>query len=133
MTCANVSAIAEEAIGVLLKLAHLVEVTGHASGKIETRVSFADLPTVLALLRGVDVDRGLRLIPGLKGYEVSVWSRSATIAYDPTVLPVDFWNHFGTIRKDPSVEGVVRERLHALLPKDSDSQAVLNGEPSAEE
>ncbi len=33
----------------------------------------------------------MRLIPGLKGYKLSVWSRSATINYDPSVLPVDFW------------------------------------------
>jgi hypothetical protein len=115
MPCADVSTEVEKAIGVLLKLARLVEVTGHSQGRIETRVSFSNLPKVLELLHEVDVDRGLRLIPGLKGYDVSVWSRSATINYDPGVLPADFWHHFGTIRKDPSVEAVVRKRLHALF------------------
>ncbi len=36
MTCANVLNEVEEAIGILLKLAHLVEVTDHARGRIET-------------------------------------------------------------------------------------------------
>jgi hypothetical protein len=116
MTCGNASKDVEEALGMLLKLARLVEVTGHDRGRIVTRVSFTDLPHVLDLLRGVDVERGMRRIPGLKGYDVSVWSRSATISYDPDVLTDDFWNLFRTIRKDPSVEEAVRARVYALLP-----------------
>ncbi len=121
MTCANVLNEVEEAIGILLKLAHLVEVTDHARGRIETRVSFADLPHVLTLLQGIDVDRGMRLIPGLKGYKLSVWSRSATINYDPSVLPVDFWYRFGTIRKDPSVEAVVQNVSRAVTEQSEQS------------
>lgn len=115
MPYARVSKEAEQAIEALLKLARFVELQDHIRGRIVTRVSFSDIPRVLALLQDVDVNRGLQLIPGLKDYEVSAWSRSATIRYDPTVLPMDLWNDFCTIRNDPSLERTVRKHLYALF------------------
>ena len=100
MPSVEVSTEVGDAVEVLIKLAYFVEPAGHANGKIKARVSLADLPKVLSLVRGVDVDRGLRLIPGLKSYELSVWFRSATIEYDPEVLPSEFWHHFFALRQE---------------------------------
>jgi hypothetical protein len=118
---ARVSREAEVAIETLLKLAQYVELRDHIPGRIVTRVSFSHIPQVVGLLQGLDVNRGLQLIPGLKDYEVSAWSRSAAITYDPTVLPMDLWNDFRTIRNDPSLEGAVRKRLYALFENHSGS------------
>lgn len=115
MANAGVSREAANAIEILLKLAHHVEMGNHIRGKIETWVTFAHLGTVVGILQGLDIDSGLRLIPGLKGYEVNVWSRSASIRYDPGVFPMDLWNDFCSIREDPSREGTVRQRLCALV------------------
>jgi hypothetical protein len=103
------------AIEALLKLAHYVELRDHVSGRIEMRVSFANVPKVLAILQDLDIDRGLKLIPGLKDYEVSAWSRSAVIRYDPRVFPMDLWNDFCTIGNDPAKEEALRERLLSLF------------------
>jgi hypothetical protein len=110
------------AIDILLKLAHLVEVTGHEDGKIEAKAALTSLGKVMAILQGSDVEQSLRLIPGLIGYEVSAWSRSAIIKYDPRVIPMDLWDQFRAIRKDPAVEGIVRQRLQNLLAEGGDSQ-----------
>ena len=119
MSHAPVSKEAEQALEVLLKLAHYVELRDHIPGRIETGVSFSDLPKLLGILLGLDVNRGVQLIPGIKDYEVSAWSRSATITYDPNVLPMDLWDDFCAIRKDQSLEGTVRKRLYALLENHS--------------
>lgn len=119
MSHAPVSKEAEQAIEILLKLAHYVELQDHTPGRIETGVSFSDLPKILGILQGLDVNRGLQLLPGIKDYEVSVWSLSAIITYDPNVLPMDLWDDFCSIKKDPSLEGTMRKRLYALLENHS--------------
>lgn len=119
MSHAPVSKEAEQAIEVLLNVAHLVELRDHIPGRIETGVSFSDLPKLLGILLGLDVDRGVQLIPGIKAYEVSAWSLSATITYDPNVLPMDLWDDFCSIKKDPSLEDSLRKRLYALLENHS--------------
>lgn len=124
---------AKHAIEILLKLAHLVDVTDHVDGRIVARTSLTSLGKVMAILQGHDVERSLRLIPGLPGYEVSAWSRSATINYDATVIPKDFWDHFRAIGNDPSAEGVVRERLHLLLADGGDGPLVRSDESGLEE
>ena len=128
MSSVNTPEESKQAIEILLKLAHLVEMTDHVSGKIEAKVPFSSLGKVMAVLQGSDVERGLRLIPGLKGYEVSTWSLSATITYDPAVIPTDLWDHFCAIRKNPSEEGAVRERLYALLSNGGDKRDGQSGE-----
>jgi hypothetical protein len=106
---------AEQAIETLLKLAHYVELIDHTRGRIATRVSLSNIPKVLGLLQGLDVNRGLESMSGLMDYEVSVWSRSATIKYDSNVLPMDLLNDFCAIRNDPSLEESVRRRLYSLF------------------
>lgn len=115
MADAHESRKAVHAIETLLKLAHYVELRDHVRGRIETRVSFSDIPKVLALLQELDADGGLQLIPGLMDYEVSAWSRSATINYDPSILPGDLWDDFCAVSKNPSLEETVRERLYAVF------------------
>ena len=115
MPSVEVSTEVGDAVEVLIKLAYFVEPAGHANGKVKARVSLADLPKVLSLVQGVDVDRGLRLIPGLKSYELSVWFRCATIEYDPEVLPAEFWHHFFALRQNPSEEWRVRDHLSGVF------------------
>jgi hypothetical protein len=132
MSAAHTSDEAKQAIEILLKLAHLVDMSDRVKGRIEAKVSFSALGKVMSILQGKDVDKGLKLIPGLKGYELSAWSRSATIQYDPNVIPEDLWDQFCAIRKDPSVEGAVRERLYALIAHGADGRAGQGDRPTAE-
>lgn len=123
MSAVNAPEEAKQAVETLLKLAHLVEMTDHVKGKVEAKVPFSALGKVMSILQGSDVERSLKLIPGLKGYDVSTWSLSATIKYDPNVIPTDLWDHFCAIKKNPSEEGAVRERLYALLSNGGDRAA----------
>ena len=71
---------------VLIKLAYFVEPAGHANGKIKGRVFAGRFTEGIVARAGVGVDRGLRLIPGLKSYDLA--SRSiATVEYDPEICP----------------------------------------------
>ena len=106
-------------IDLLVKVAHCVEPVDHVGGRIKMRVSLSNLPKLLALINDTDLDEGARSIPGLKGYEVSAWSMSATIRYDPSVLPLDLWDEFCAIRKNSSAETSFRERFFALLEEHS--------------
>jgi Zn-dependent M28 family amino/carboxypeptidase len=106
---------AQDVIERLLRMAHLIEMSDHAVGKIVAKTSFSNLPKVMSILQDVDIDKGLSLIPGLKGYSVSVWSRTATINYDPTILLPRFWEQFFQIKGNPSIEESVRENFQALF------------------
>ena len=106
-------------IDLLVKVAQCVEPLDHVAGRITLGVSLFTLPTLLTLIGGVDVDQGARSLPGLKGYEVSVWSMSATISYDPRMLPVDLWNDFCSIRDNPDAERSFRERVTSLIENNS--------------
>jgi hypothetical protein len=104
-----------QAVETLIKLARLVDVANAVKGKVEARASFTSLASVMALLRAPALEENLRRIPGVLGYELSAWSRCATINYDPKVIPMDFWDDFRAIREKPEFEDVVRRRLHALV------------------
>ncbi len=119
MESVNVPKDAQDVIERLLKLAHLIEISDHGAGKIVTATSFSNLPKVMSILQDIDIDKGLKLIPGLKGYTVSVWSRTATISYDPAILLPRFWEQFFQIRKNPSMEEKVRENFRALFENES--------------
>ena len=64
-----------------------------------------------------------RLIPGLKGYEVHAWSLSATILYDPNVLPFELWDDFCSICKNPDAESSFRRRVLSLFENNGDPAA----------
>jgi hypothetical protein len=110
---------ATQVIELLVKIAHYVEPVDHGGGRIKMRVPFSDLPKLLALVAGIDVDESVKSIPGFRSYEVSPWTMSATIRYDPSVLPFDLWNDFCAIKTDPVAETSFRERFLALLENHS--------------
>ncbi len=115
MSCPKMTREAEQTIDVLLKLAHYVEPLEHVSGRIKMRVPLTNLSNVMTLIGGIDLERGVKAIPGLKGYNVNFWLRSATISYDPNVLSFDLWNDFCTIRENPSAERLIRDRLFSVF------------------
>jgi hypothetical protein len=119
MTADDRSKQAIRIIDLLVKVAHCVEPADHVGGRIRLRVSLSGLPKLLTLLRGIDVDEGARTIPGLKGYEVSAWTLSAAIRYDPEVLPEDLWNDFCAIGKKSGAEAAFRSRFLELLENHS--------------
>jgi len=119
MCSAALSKEAADVIELLVKIAHYVEPVHHGGGRIKMRVPFSDLPKLVTLVAGIDVDESARSIPGLRSYEVSPWTMSATIRYDPGVLPVDLWNDFCAIKTDPGAETSFRERFLALLENHS--------------
>ncbi len=106
---------AEETIDSLVKLARYLEPLEHVSGRIKMSVPLTHLTSVMALLGGIDVERGVKSIPGLKEYNVNLWSRSATINYDPNVLSFDLWNDFCTIKQEPSSERLLRDKLRSVF------------------
>lgn len=115
MPSGEIPKLAEETIEILIKLGHYVEETERARGRVKFHCSFSDLPKVVALLGSPNLEEGLKLIPGLIKHEVSAFSRSATIYYDPLVIKDDFWDDFKGIRTDSSKEAVVRGRFLALF------------------
>jgi len=110
---------AMEVVELLVKVARCVEPMDHVAGRITVGVSLFNLPKLLTLVGDMDIDDGARSLPGLKGYEVNAWSLSATILYDPHVLPVELWDDFCSIRNDPIAESSFRKRVLSLWENNS--------------
>jgi hypothetical protein len=125
MDSPNITAEAEHKIDCLVRLAHCVEPLEHVSGRIKLRVPLSDLASAMPLLG--ELERGVGSIPGIKNHEVSVLFRSATIRYDPGVLPLDLWEDFCSIRRNPSAEKSVRDRLRSVF----EARSVQNSEQKA--
>jgi hypothetical protein len=115
MKSPNITKEAEQTIDLLVKLAHYVEPLEHVSGRIRMRVPLANLARVVTLFSGIDLEKGMASIPGLKGYDVNPWLRCATIRYDPNVLSADLWDGFCAMKEDPSTESLVRRRLFSVF------------------
>jgi hypothetical protein len=108
----------------LVEIAHCVEPMDHVAGRITMGVSLFNLPKVLSLIVSVDVDQSARSIPGIKGYEVSVWTMSATILYDPDVLPFELWRDFCSMRDNRDAEKSFRDRVVSLIENNSRGSGV---------
>lgn len=113
---------AEHTIDVLLKLARYVEPLEHVSGRIRMRVPLSNLTSVMTLLDGIDLEREVKSIPGLKEYNINLWLRSATISYDPNVLSFELWNDFCAIKENPSAERLIRDKLVSAFQSHSNHQ-----------
>lgn len=109
----------EETIELALRIARCVEPGTHVPGRIQMRVSLWNLPQLTALIGDLDVKEATSFVPGLKGYEITAWSLSATIHYDPEVLPFDFWNNLCRVRNDPQAERLVRHKLLSVFESHS--------------
>jgi hypothetical protein len=107
---------AERLIDCLVRLAHYVEPVEHADGRIKLRVPLAALTGEVLTLLG-EMEKRVASFPGVKKYEVSLWFRSATIVYDPSVLSPDLWNDLCSIRRDAGAEEFVRNRLRSVFKK----------------
>jgi hypothetical protein len=116
----ELSKIARETVGLLVKVAHCVEPLDHVKGRIRMGVSLFKLPKLLALVGDINLDEDARLLPGLKGYEINAWSLSATILYDPKALPFELWDDFCSIGKNPDAESSFRRRVLSLFEKNTD-------------
>lgn len=113
---------AEQTIDVLLKLARYVEPLEHVSGRIRMRVPLSNLTSVMTLLDGIDLEREVKSIPGLKEYNINLWLRSATISYDPNVLSFELWNDFCAIKENPSAGKLIRDKLVSVFQTYSNHQ-----------
>ena len=117
----DISKHARETLEILVKAAHCVQPLDHVMGRISMGVSLYNLPKLLALVGAIDLDHGTRLVPGLKSYEINAWSLSATILYDPNVLPFELWDDFCSMSKNPDAESSFRDRVMKLFENNSDS------------
>lgn len=108
---------ANKTIDVLVKVARFVKPVRHVTGKIEMTASLINISKLASITSGIDIKTEVSRIPGLKRYNVSPWSMSATIYYDPEILPPDIWNDFISIEKDPGAEDGFRQKLLLVLEK----------------
>ncbi len=114
---------ARETLELLVKVAHCVKPLDHVSGRIRVGVSLYNLPKLLTLVGDINADESAHFIPGLKSYEINAWSLSATILYDPKVLPSELWDDFCSICTHPDAEASFRERVLSLFENNWDQAA----------
>ena len=111
---------AEQAIELLRKAAHLVERRNHTTGRITLGVRLVDLPRLLTLVDGMNIEKETGRVPGMKGFRVHPWSLSATIEYEPSILPYDLWEDFCRVKEDPSEEDPLVNRLKEIFASEGD-------------
>jgi hypothetical protein len=102
-------------VDLLVKVARLIEPVGHKPGSIELQISFFDLPKLMSLVSGLDVTAEAQGIPGILGYKLHILSTSASIDYDPRIIPFDFWETFCRVKREPPAEHLFRTRLKQLI------------------
>jgi len=105
----------EQIVSILLKAAHIVDLTEHVPGRVTLKVYLWDLPKLAFIFDGVNPEGKAIRIPGLKDFSVSVLQGTATVDYDPSILPPELWEQFGKIRDDPQYEPVFADRLKSVL------------------
>jgi hypothetical protein len=106
---------AEQAVELLKNAARIVERRNHTEGRITLGVRLIDLPRLITLVDGLNVEKEAARIPGMKGFRLHPWSLSATIEYEPSILPYDLWEDFCRVRQDPSVEAPLLLRLREIF------------------
>jgi hypothetical protein len=111
---------AEQAVELLKNAARLVERRKHTAGSITLGVRLIDLPRLFTLVDGLNIEKEAARIPGMKGFRLHPWSLSATIEYEPSILPYDLWEDFCRVRQDPSVEAPLLLRLREIFGADGD-------------
>jgi hypothetical protein len=104
----------EQAIELLMELARYIELGKHSPGTITMRVPLSNISKVYAMLERSDLHKALQSFPGYRRHETSVFSRSVTITYDPTVFPHDLWLDYCRIKNSPELAGSVLERLREI-------------------
>jgi hypothetical protein len=105
----------EQIVNVVLRAARIVDLADHVPGRVTLKISLWDLPKLAFLFDGVNLQGTGKRIPGLKGFSVNVLQATATVDYDPSILPPELWEQFGKIRKDPQYEPVFADRLKSVL------------------
>ncbi len=110
-------------VDLLVNAARLVEQVYHRPGSIKLRMSLFDLPRLISLISGLNVSEEAKGVPGILGYQVHVLSTSATITYDPEIIPFDFWETFCRIRREPQAENLFKTRLKHLIHADNAAAA----------
>ncbi|MEW6533861.1 MAG: hypothetical protein AB1473_23735 [Thermodesulfobacteriota bacterium] len=112
----------EQIVNIALKAAHIVDLADHVPGRVTLKISLWDLPKLAFLFDGVDLQGAPKRMPGLKDFSVNVFQGTATVDYDPSVLPPELWEQFGRIRKDPQYEPVFADRLKSVLAELSEEE-----------
>jgi hypothetical protein len=115
MTRQESSQRSQQAIAVLMKLAQYVELLGHVPGRITMSIPLMHLPKLISFLQGVDLDKEVGSLPGYKNHTISLFSRSATIYYDPSVIPYDLWEDYCAIKTRPQFAKAVSDRLWMIF------------------
>ena len=99
----------------LLRIAAHTQVVHHIPGRIRLRI----LPSALKLVRGMDVDKTLGALPGIKGVRINAVVGSVVLEYDSSKLPYNLWEQLRQLRKKPQLEGDLRELLKRLGQENS--------------
>lgn len=107
----------QRALDLLFGLAPHVSIVQHAPGTIQLRIAFSALGRLISGLGSLTSSHGgvLNAIPGVKGYTVSAWSLTATVDYDPLLLPPDLWDQLFANNGQGDSVTAVQERLTNLL------------------
>jgi hypothetical protein len=107
----------------LLRIAPHTEVLHHIPGRIRLRV----LPSGLNVVRGIDIDGVIGVLPGIKGVRVNAIVGSVVVEYDSGELPYSFWENMRKLRKNPQFAEQMREHLQRLGLESCDASCTASG------
>ena len=69
----------------------------------------------MADVSDIELDKGRRIIPGLKNYEINAWSLSATICKTLRCCLRELWDDFCSMSKNPDAGSSFRSRAMKLF------------------
>lgn len=91
----------------LLRIAPHTEVVHHIPGRIRLRVLLSGLNVV----KGIDLEGMIGVLPGIKGVRINAIVGSVVIQYDSEKLPYSFWEQLRQVREKPQLVEQLREHL----------------------
>jgi hypothetical protein len=107
----------EEIIDSLVSLAKIAKKTEHQPGKIILEISNTQIPKLISMMGGVNIEEEVKSIPGYTNHKIKpgLLKTSLEIDYDPEKIPYDLWESLMEISNAPQAVAAVTDRLRDLF------------------
>lgn len=100
-----------QAVEQLVPLIPHIEIAHHIPGRIRLRILLSGLLAV----QKVDIQGLLLALPGVSAMRLNTAAKSVVIEYNQELIPYDFWQLLGQLKKRPELLDEVTACIEKLL------------------
>ncbi len=104
----------EEIVDTFLDHIRYLKIAHHVPGRIRVKASL-NAAKKLAEVDMDELERVIRMVPGIAGYRVNTKALSVIIDYSADMLPFHLWEDVGTLAENPLNRERIKQQLLVLL------------------